>query len=443
VRNGVAWELTPTNNSIELTTPGVYRLVSTGVAPGATVQVTYYEENDPGRVRVERLARDSIMAAAVILGLGTMAYQNANAVAIIGGSAVGLSSLGVGTTNVNGATVRLLSGQGATPTANENTSVLSLVSTTAAAVGVGPNLRFVGESGNGVTPYTFAILQGQKDSAVAGNYSGALSVRLADAAGAIVEPAKFAVGLISLKYPTTVTGLLTVNDSASAAGSNNFVVQNTQAGASQAALMSLTSDLARQMQIGYTSSTYTALPNILAVNCGFMYNSQGGGLSLISGGNVRMSMDLTNMHHEFTSTAHRIYNTTSLVNFERAIIRWNANQLQIGTDQGGTGTARDLNIVTVGAASIFLSTSFTGRWQLDASGMLFPFATNAYDFGKTGTNYIRNMFVAGYYEGTEIADPAAPSANAGRLYFRDNGGGKTQLVVRFNTGAIQVIATEP
>jgi hypothetical protein len=43
----------------------------------------------------------------------------------------------------------------------------------------------------------------------------------------------------------------------------------------------------------------------------------------------------------------------------------------------------------------------------------------------------------------EIADPSAPTANRGILYTRDNGSGKTQLVVRFPTGAIQVIATEP
>jgi hypothetical protein len=49
-----------------------------------------------------------------------------------------------------------------------------------------------------------------------------------------------------------------------------------------------------------------------------------------------------------------------------------------------------------------------------------------------------------YFEGTEqAADPAAPGADRGRLYFRDNGSGKTQLCVRFNTGAVQVLATEP
>lgn len=46
-------------------------------------------------------------------------------------------------------------------------------------------------------------------------------------------------------------------------------------------------------------------------------------------------------------------------------------------------------------------------------------------------------------EFVEVGDPAAGDANTGRLYVRDNGAGKSQLCIRFNTGAIQVIATEP
>lgn len=49
-----------------------------------------------------------------------------------------------------------------------------------------------------------------------------------------------------------------------------------------------------------------------------------------------------------------------------------------------------------------------------------------------------------YLELTEQSgDPDAPGANRGRLYLKDNGSGKTQLCIRFNTGAVQVIATEP
>lgn len=47
-----------------------------------------------------------------------------------------------------------------------------------------------------------------------------------------------------------------------------------------------------------------------------------------------------------------------------------------------------------------------------------------------------------YIELGEIADPAAPGANLGRLFVRDNGAGKTQLCIRMNTGAILVLGTE-
>jgi hypothetical protein len=40
-------------------------------------------------------------------------------------------------------------------------------------------------------------------------------------------------------------------------------------------------------------------------------------------------------------------------------------------------------------------------------------------------------------------DPAAPAANGARLFTKDNGSGKTQLCVRFATGAVGIIATEP
>jgi hypothetical protein len=53
------------------------------------------------------------------------------------------------------------------------------------------------------------------------------------------------------------------------------------------------------------------------------------------------------------------------------------------------------------------------------------------------------ILTTGYLELTEMTAPAAPGANGGRLYLEDNGSGKTRLVVKFNTGAAQVIATEP
>jgi len=45
--------------------------------------------------------------------------------------------------------------------------------------------------------------------------------------------------------------------------------------------------------------------------------------------------------------------------------------------------------------------------------------------------------------GEVTSDPGNPSSNQARVFLKDNGSGKTQLAVRFGSGAAQVIATEP
>lgn len=62
---------------------------------------------------------------------------------------------------------------------------------------------------------------------------------------------------------------------------------------------------------------------------------------------------------------------------------------------------------------------------------------------QSGTELRVRQPVTTFIEMEEMAAPSAPSANRARLYTRDNGSGKTQLVVRFASGAVQVIATEP
>jgi hypothetical protein len=51
--------------------------------------------------------------------------------------------------------------------------------------------------------------------------------------------------------------------------------------------------------------------------------------------------------------------------------------------------------------------------------------------------------VSGYLELNEITEPDAGAADTARLFLKDNGSGKTQLCVRFSSGATQVIATQP
>jgi hypothetical protein len=65
-------------------------------------------------------------------------------------------------------------------------------------------------------------------------------------------------------------------------------------------------------------------------------------------------------------------------------------------------------------------------------------------FGPTGVAgyFMGRVFATLSYELQESPDLGAPDANQARLFARDSGG-KTQLCVRFPTGAVQVIATEP
>lgn len=61
------------------------------------------------------------------------------------------------------------------------------------------------------------------------------------------------------------------------------------------------------------------------------------------------------------------------------------------------------------------------------------------------TNGLQRVIVRadGSVEFKEISDPAAPGGNKGLFFFRDDGAGKSQFCVRFPTGAIQILATEP
>jgi hypothetical protein len=113
-----------------------------------------------------------------------------------------------------------------------------------------------------------------------------------------------------------------------------------------------------------------------------------------------------------------------------------------GSKQDGTTIRHN---VFVAATGITISNCIR-HW---GTGTVYIGPNIYHAFGGTITNevnadtflYVRTD--AGYTSGYEIADPAAADTNMGRLYFKDNGSGKTQIVVKFKTGAVQVIATEP
>lgn len=86
--------------------------------------------------------------------------------------------------------------------------------------------------------------------------------------------------------------------------------------------------------------------------------------------------------------------------------------------------------LTIGGDTAMMRYGAPGKWGIGTPGSLFfqnpdgVLAALGADLG-------------------ERTDPPAPPANRAMVYARDNGSGKTQLVVRFPTGAVQVLATEP
>jgi hypothetical protein len=74
-----------------------------------------------------------------------------------------------------------------------------------------------------------------------------------------------------------------------------------------------------------------------------------------------------------------------------------------------------------------------------------PAGIGVYGISATGYGgyFDGKVYTTKWYELTEIGVPTAPAANRARLFIKDNGAGKTQLCVRFNTGAVQVVATQP
>lgn len=79
-----------------------------------------------------------------------------------------------------------------------------------------------------------------------------------------------------------------------------------------------------------------------------------------------------------------------------------------------------------------------------AGGLRFYTANLALSIDHTTQHatFANGLTVASYLAGVEEAEPAAPAANGFRIFAKDTGG-KTELMVRFASGASQQLAIEP
>jgi len=121
-------------------------------------------------------------------------------------------------------------------------------------------------------------------------------------------------------------------------------------------------------------------------------------------------------------------NVSSVTNKVGAVASQNAT--------GGFPTfAKGTAILNAGAAGTGGLAFGSATQYGSGSAMVFPTIVRVGEAVAAGTSYIEGF--------EQSSDPSAPGADRGRIFFKDNGAGKTQLCVRFPTGATQVIATEP
>lgn len=127
-----------------------------------------------------------------------------------------------------------------------------------------------------------------------------------------------------------------------------------------------------------------------------------------------------------TSYIYRSF--TDAANYQRAGFLWSGNGFYVGAGSGDSaGTSPQTDIVVLRASSgkeVRINTGASNAIWTDLAPVGF----------RLGTAMIQV---------DEMVAPAAPAADQARLFAQDNGAGKTQLAVRFATGAVQVLATEP
>lgn len=373
-------------------------------------------------------------------GGGTVAGGNAMASGLRS-SATGTSSTAVGVTSVANNSQATAVGYGAVAGGN-GTAVGQDAQSNAAdrSVAVGTATRASG---------TNSAVLGYAASATASSATAIGSSAVANNTNAT------AVG----KSATAVGNATAVGSSASASGSD----QSTAIGCTTSAAGSLSTALGYAASAGGTNTT--------ALGTSTSAPSTGGtavGKSAAAATNGTAVGLSANASGSDQSTA--VGATTTSAGVRSTAVGYAASSG--GTDTtalGNSASAPSTNATAVGKSATVTGSGLAVGKSATASGTDLSTAigtlaqatvTRATALGHTATAGHDNAVALGYgvsstaanqieigarhLEGVELgADPAAPATDGFRLYAKDNGAGKTQLCVRFPTGAVQVIATEP
>lgn len=220
--------------------------------------------------------------------------------------------------------------------------------------------------------------------------------------------------------------------------------------------------------IDMNANDITDLDDITFTNAGQALNSDTAGLhfTLPSGDVLDLTINSV-LEYAFSSTTLDVKGN-DIIGWDDLIgvittreIRNNASSMQMIMESGGvldviinsvteyTFAASTLDLGGNILSEVALIQGLTTTNQLDdtTSGWIINGPTSCrISIGSVNQVQIADgtiSFEDCYVDMTEQTAPSAPAANTARLYVDDNGAGKTRLNVRFNTGAVQVIATQP
>jgi hypothetical protein len=200
-----------------------------------------------------------------------------------------------------------------------------------------------------------------------------------------------------------------------------FFNATSTASASSSVLMELQRDSSRRFAVDKdgTVDSYSA----------FRVLNNGGFLSVGSGVDLYLYRDAANTWAQRNGTNAQnfnIYNTyTSGSVYERGVLGWAANFLELSTETLGTGTLRSIRIKAGGASNVIFATAGADRFYVSPTGNFLAIADNTYDIGASGATRPRNVFVANRVEasGDLIAGATGDIQLSGRIRLRSAGDG--------------------
>jgi hypothetical protein len=112
-----------------------------------------------------------------------------------------------------------------------------------------------------------------------------------------------------------------------------------------------------------------------------------------SGGSATLTTDATTntlaLRSGTAPQAFRAYNTfTDASNYERGVLSWSGNQLEIGTEIAGSGSARAVLIKAAGAGGLIVLRpgGAAAGWQFTAARNIVAETDNSFTIGTAGAN---------------------------------------------------------